>query len=67
MALLPSGRYIIKSVSSGKYIGRGLAEDKSLLPKRVVLRAEDVNINPPVVSSSLLPEQEICLPATIQV
>lgn len=67
MALLPSGRYIVKSVSSGKYIGRALAEDKSLLPKRVVLRAGDVNINPPVVSSSSLAKQEISLPPTVQV
>ncbi|KAH8092539.1 hypothetical protein BXZ70DRAFT_459498 [Cristinia sonorae] len=38
---LETGSYYIQSVATGKYIGRHWAEDRSLLPKKVIQRPED--------------------------
>ncbi|KAF9522271.1 hypothetical protein CPB83DRAFT_864714 [Crepidotus variabilis] len=41
MSPLNSGRYFIKSAGADKFVGRARVEDRSLNPKRVILRAED--------------------------
>ncbi|KAF9523925.1 hypothetical protein CPB83DRAFT_774718 [Crepidotus variabilis] len=38
----PTGHYIVKSVSAKKFIGRSPHEDRSLLPKRVMVLPEDI-------------------------
>ncbi len=51
---LKSGTYIIASVSQDSYVGRKQNEDKSLLPKRVVVLPQGVEA-PKVRGSELLP------------
>ncbi|KAF9521869.1 hypothetical protein CPB83DRAFT_911627 [Crepidotus variabilis] len=38
----PTGRYMIRSVMTRNYIGRSQREDRSLLPKRIVLLSDGV-------------------------
>ena len=46
---LQAGSYVIKSKSTeGAYIGRHIAEDKSLLPKRILLLPADFTPVPEV-------------------
>ena len=52
MTLQP-GKYLIKSKSQGTYIGRHVDEDRSLLPKRVLLLPPDFAPAPEVIGLSI--------------
>ena len=61
---LESGTYIIASKSEDSYVGRKQNEDKSLLPKRVVVLPKGVEA-PKVCGSDLFPHNEILSPNCI--